>query len=168
MNAAVCNISWETTGSYIYNGTTQRPTYTYESNGLAFVPTMTMTKNDVVTTSSVNVGTYKMTLTSNNSNITLSGETEKEFTIQKATVTIAWTGEDTFVYDGRTHVPTYTVTTNNGLDVSSDLSLSIYRNDTLVTSALAVGEYCAKITLSNANYELLTTDFTFYIEASVE
>ena len=153
------SISWGKT-TLTYNGAAQAPTAT--AGDLIGEDVCTIT----VTGAETNVGNnYTATASElSNGNYALPTENlEKPFAIEPKEITITWSDETTFTYDGDSHAPTAT------------LSESLIGEDvctiTITGEETNVGDnYTATATLSNDNYTLSSANKTkaFSIVAQTE
>ncbi|MBO7567045.1 MAG: InlB B-repeat-containing protein [Bacteroidales bacterium] len=159
INPKEISISWGTT-TLTYNGAAQAPTAT--AGNLIGEDVCTIT----VTGAETNVGNnYTATASElSNKNYAMPTENlEKPFVIEPKEITITWSDETTFTYDGDPHAPTAT------------LSESLIGEDvctiTISGAETNVGDnYTATASLSNDNYTLSSANKTkaFSIVAQTE
>ena len=136
--------SEDTAFTKVYNGKNQKLTCSVQGvNNLNLTNSCTITSPDAINYSA-GAYTYKVSAV-NNSNYTLDGveNTTATLSITKKGVTVTWSGNDTFTYDGKAHA--LTATFKDGTTVVETQSKSY-------TDA---GTYTLTIdTLSNENYTL--------------
>lgn len=147
-------LAWTNT-TLTYNGKSQVPTATVSN--LVGTDKCTVTVSNAQT----NAGTYKATVSVSglsNSNYSLSSAVTQEYKIAPLEAKLAWSNT-TFKYDGKSHVPTATV--SNLVKVSGKTDTCTVTVSGAQTKA---GSYKATATaLSNKNYKLpsvTTCDFT--------
>ena len=148
VNKKTVNLRWES-AVYTYDGQDHLPTA--EATNLVSGDTCDIT----VTGAQKNAGTHTATASGlSNANYALPARKTQTFTIGKRTVSLVWSGETSFEYDGEPHAPEATATDL----VSGDTC------EVTVTKATAAGTYTATATaLSNPNYALpsaKTQDYT--------
>ena len=116
--------------------------------------------------SAIDAGTYTATATISDTNYAISGENEKTFTINQASVTLTW-NVGTYTYNGTAQAPTAQITSGvlDEDDVSKDATITITQSGNKIESAKNAGTYKATATLSGAdsrNYSITnsTKEFT--------
>ena len=142
--------TWSDETTFTYDGAPHAPTATL-SESLFGEDVCTITVSGAET----NVGNnYTATATLSNDNYTLSSANKTTtFAIEPKTISITWSDETAFTYDGEPHAPTAT------------LSESLFGEDvctiTITGAETNVGDnYTATASLSNDNYTLSTANKT--------
>ena len=159
------NIEWSGTAGFTYDGTNHagnisataktkdgtvikeeilKISYSYATEPGATASAVTEVKN---------AGTYTATAVITNDNYVLAGGGKTMFTITQRTVTLDWGATYSFVYDGKAHTRDYTVqNVVNGDNL--ELTVTLKCENMTVLSAINVGNYTAKVSISNSNYKL--------------
>lgn len=156
ITALSVNVNWSST-AYTYNGQAQIPTVTITAaSGGKDVTTLAGAHVNLESGTGVNAGSYKAVVTLDNSNMTISGENSKTYTISKMTVKIVWSGTS-FTYNGSVQMPTAAVQNTSGGSVSG-VTASVSLTSGNGTDA---GSHTVKATLSDtANYQISGTTGT--------
>ena len=78
-----------------------------------------------------------------------------EATIARQELTVEWSDETSFVFDGEAHIPSFTVKNADGEDMG--VSVTVWEDDSIVNEAVSAGKYTARLALDEESadrYEL--------------
>ncbi len=125
--------------SFIYDKTSHQPTVTFTG----------IFGNDVVNyefniAKQTNAGSYDFTIKLKNSNYTLTSAQTNTMTIEKATISVSFTG-DSFSYNGKEQFPSYSFYGLMDGDTALESKSGMGTN---------VGQYTIRLTIGNPNYKI--------------
>ncbi len=138
-----------------YNGQIQCPTVSL--SGVVAGDSVDIIKSGDYATSKNAGDNYSMSATINNPNYELSGTTSVTYKINPKTLTVTWSAEREFVYNGKIQCPTASL---SGV-VAGD-SVDIIKSGDYATSKNAGDNYSMSATINNPNYELSGTTQVYY------
>lgn len=136
------DITVDSTQTFVYNGSIQRPTYIVQDHNDINVSN---TYYEVVQSDSIDVGSYKITISSNSDNYV--GEYIIEYVIKPYQVQIEVSGLNK-VY-GEDGEPSIIVKGVDGEELTSGYSITYDGEETVPTDA---GEYLVEVVMTNNNY----------------
>ncbi len=143
--------TWTNPSDMTYSASEKTITCDYSSSAVVNGDSITYSTSNM---SATNAGTYtaSVTLTGDCAELYTATNSTHSYTISKYNLAVTW-GTTSFVYDGTSHIPDYTITTLGSDDAGASITGAI-------TNA---GTGTAKVTISNSNYSISNNSTSFTV-----
>ena len=158
-------LNWSN-ATFTYNGKAQAPTVAFTNK----IPGDTVNPIYSSTSSNIDAGTYTVNVTGvSNSNYKLPTNASCEYKINAKTITVSWTGGNSFEYTGAAQAP---VASLKGLVAGDNVAITYeyYKEGTKISSKpTEAGMYSVKVIITDSNYIISSGAIaTFTIEEAPE